>query len=274
MKFDFTPEEAQPLALALIEYFTKKGMNIKVEQAAFLDAPFRTTIVAEKSGRKVLIEVQGVLSYGRSQHELAVWLAAGRHYAEFYVATDSESVLAVGALHQMKGDGVGLLIVDGNQVAEHQRARNAALVITPEPTLSLGPSRKQIADAVKKFNEVDRKDGLRDMCEIVERVTEEVGVKACARGQLKVPEPQFRTKDWAGQINELSRPEAYNPPYTPLIRPTLKDDLHSFRGARNLVDHPPRSYNDSRLRQTQFAERMMQGPRLVAELTSVKRRIK
>ena len=89
-----------------------------------------------------------------------------------------------------------------------------------------------------------------------------------------MPEADFKGKDWASQINELARWEVYNPPHGPVISPSLKDDLQSFRGARNLVDHKVRSGREDTSRQRQFAERMMQGPRLVAVLVSIKRRIR
>jgi len=275
MKFEITPDEAQKPAVAVIKHFKKKKMQIKIERAAWDGAPYRTTVLAEKAGLKILVDAQGVLSYSRSLNDFAVWLAANRHYSELWIATMSEALLEVGVLHQMKMDGVGLLIVsDAGITTEHLRARNPALVITPDPTLSLGSSKKEVLKAVQKFNDTDRKDGLRDMCEIVERLTEEVGIAACRKGRLKIPENPFTAKDWAGQINELARPEAYNAPHVPVISTTLKDDLHSFRGARNLVDHNVRSQREDKKRQKQFAERMMQGPRLVAELISLRRKIK
>ena len=112
------------------------------------------------------------------------------------------------------------------------------------------------------------------MCELVERVTEEVGIAACKKEWLKTPEANFCEKRWSDQINELARPDVYNAGRSPLIPSTLKDDLHSFRGARNLVDHPARGRREDKRRQKQFAERMMQGPRLVADLVAVKRRVK
>ncbi len=275
MKFAITPDEAQRPAAAVIKHFKKKSMKIRIERAAWSDAPYRTTVVAEKEGLRILVEAQGVLSYGRSLQDYAAWLAAQRYYAELWIATMDDAVIEIGVSHKMRNDGVGLLIVDASgSIAEHHRARNPALIITPDPTLKLGSSRAEVSAAVKKFNDVDRKDGLRDMCEVVERLTEEVGVAACRKGRLKMPEANFHSKDWASQINELARSEAYNSPYQPLVSSTLKDDLHSFRGARNLVDHKARSAREDKRRQKQFAERMMQGPRLVADLVALKRKIK
>jgi hypothetical protein len=89
-----------------------------------------------------------------------------------------------------------------------------------------------------------------------------------------MPEADLKKLDWAGQINELARKDAYKSPHAPVIGVSLKDDLHSFRGARNLVDHKVRSRREDAKRQKQFAERMMQGPRLAAELLSAKRKIR
>jgi hypothetical protein len=275
MKLEVTPEEAHRPAGAMIKYFKKHQMNVKAEKPAWQGAPYRTTLVAEKAGRHILVEAQGTLSYGRSLKDLVAWIATHRYYAEVYIATTSDSVLQAGTLQEMKMEGVGLFVIDDDDaVVEHQRAKNPALVITPDPTLKLGPSKLEVQAAIYKFNEVDRKDGLRDMCEIVERFTAELGLAACRKNWLKIPEINFKDKDWASQINELGRREAYNPHHNVLLETGLKDDLHSFRGARNLVDHKVHTRREDTKRQKQFAERMMQGPRLVSELLSLKRKIK
>ncbi len=275
MRFEVTPEEAQPPALAMIKYFKRQRMNIKVERPAWPDAPYRTTMVAEKGGRHVLVEAQGIPSYSHSLKELVAWLAVRRHYAEVYIVTADEGMLQASTLREMKQDGVGLYVVSGNgEIVEERRARNAALVVTPDPTLKYGRLRVPVQIAVQKFNETNRKDGLRDMCDIVEGLTEQVGCAACRKGWLKMPEANFQAKDWASKINELSRPEAYATSRVPLFNATFKNDLHSFRGARNLLDHPARSLREDKKRQRQFAERMMQGPRLVSELISLERKVK
>lgn len=275
MKFEVTPDEAQRPALAVIKHFRKQRMEVSIERAAWADAPYRTTVAGIRRGLHILVEVQGVLSYGRVLKELVAWLAVNRHYSQFYVATMSDAVLQAGVLEEMKNDGVGLLIVsEEGIVSEHQKARNPALVITPDPTLKYGGCKIEVNAAVHKFNETNRKDGLGDMCDLVERLTEQVGVAACKKGFLKIPEVQFREKDWASQINELARPEAYYSGHTPIVSAVLRDDLHSFRNARNLVKHPASTRREDAKREKQFAERMMQGPRLVAELVSLKRKIR
>jgi len=274
MKFEVTPLEAQPQARAVIRHFKKYKMKIRIEKPAWVGAPYRTTLVAERAGRHVLVEAQETLGYGRSLKDFMVWIDVNRHYAELYIAVDSEAVLQAGLLQEMKADGVGLFVVDDDgEVTEQQRAKNPALIVTPDPTLIFGPEKAEVRAAIQKFNETNRKDGLRDMCEVVERLTEEVGSKACRKGWLKIPEANYVEKDWSGQINELARNEVYVAPHKPLISTGLKNDLHSFRGARNLIDHKVRTRREDTNRQKQFAERMMQGPRLVAELVSRKRKI-
>lgn len=275
MKFVVTPEEAQPAALALVAHFRRHGMTVKTEVAAWPGAPYQTTLVARKSGLSLLVEAQGIPNYGKAIKELATWLAANRCYAELYLATLTESVVQAGMLGEMRGDGVGLLVVDEKgAVSESQRARNPALVVTPEPTLRFGGCTREVLDSIKKFNDVDRKDGLRDMCEVVERETEELAVRAVRKGWLVMDEAAVVAKDWSSQIDTLASKNAYTSGKTPVVTPTFRNDLHSFRGARNLVNHKVRGKRDDIHRQKQFAERMMQGPRLVAELVSLQRKVK
>jgi len=275
MKFLVTPEEAQEPALAVAGQLRKRGMTVKAEIEAWPNSPYRTTLVARRSGFCLLVEAQGVLNYGKAIKGLATWLAANRHYSELYLATGSEAVLQAGMLEEMKRDGVGLLVVDEKGfVSESHKARNPALVVTPEPTLRFGDCKQEVLDAVSKFNEIDRKDGLRDMCETVERETEELALRAVRKGLLTMDEAAITAKDWSSQIDTLASKNAYKPGTGPIVSPTFKNDLHSFRGARNLVNHKVKGKRDNANRQKQFAERMMQGPRIVAELVSLQRKVK
>lgn len=166
------------------------------------------------------------------------------------------------------------MIDENGDVSESQNPRNPALVVTPDPTLRFGDCKDEIANAVKKFNNVNRKDGLRDMCEVVERETEELALRAVRKGWLTMNEAAIKGKDWSSQIDTLASKNAYTVGKNPIVSATFKNDLHSFRGARNLVDHKVRGKRDDANRQKQFAERMMQGPRLVAELVALQRRVK
>jgi len=275
VKFTFTPEEAQPVARAVARHYRARGCKIAVERAPWRDAPFKPTLVATQAGNTILVEARGELSFGKALKEFNAWLANRRLYAELYVAAGEESEGAAGVIADLQSEGVGLLIVrqDGH-VEVSRQAQNPALIVTPDPTLSYGHCKKDVANAIQKFNKVDRKDGLRDTCELVERETENLALKAARKGILSVPEAAIRAKDWSGQIDTLASPNTHAPGRSPLLTAALRNDFHSFRGARNLVDHPARGKREEKRRQIQFHERMAQGPRLIAELITFQRRVR
>src|SRR5205085_1745215 len=149
----------------------------------------------------------------------------------------TESDAKAGVVEELKADGVGLLLVDEDGVVTASiAARNPALVITPDPRLRYGTCRNEVLESIRKFNDGGRKDGLRDMCEMVERLTEEVALQAVRRGVLKLTEGDVKAKDWSSQIDTLESKNACNIGQVPVLITTLKVDLHSFRGARNLLD--------------------------------------
>jgi hypothetical protein len=275
VKFAFTPEESEVIARAVVKHLRRHKMKVTIEVPFSDDAPYRTTLLAKQSDLSLLIEAQGMLSYHKPIQGLAGWLAARRHYAELFLATSSESLMTVATLQETKKDGVGLLLVDDEgKVTVTQSARNPALVVNPDPTLKLGNCRAEILAAVTKFNEVNRKDGLRDMCELVERETESLALLASRKRRLKPDEAAIQAQDWSTQINTLASVNALRSGSTPIFDTRMKDDMHSFRGARNLVDHQARNKRDDQKRQRQFAERMVQGPRLIAELQALARQLR
>src|SRR5207302_2236642 len=114
----------------------------KTEAAAWEGAPYRTTLLFTAGQLQVLIDCQDTPSYGTRLKELAVQVAANRLYAELYIATRAEADLSGEMLQALSKDGVGLLLVaDDGAVTKHSGARNAALVVTPDPTLKLGDCR-------------------------------------------------------------------------------------------------------------------------------------
>lgn len=272
MRFDFTPEEAQPVAVAAAKDLARQGMKVRCEVEPFEGASYRPTLVAVKSGLTIIVEAQGNLDYHKTLAGFASWLAAGRHYVRFYLATTEHCMMGATTLAEMRRHGVGWLVVqDGGSVIESSNARNPALVVTPDPNLRYGDCKVDVRAALVKFNEVNRKDGLRDMCEIVERETEDLATLGVKKNLLTMNEAAVRNMDWSTQINTLASVNAYQAGCPPVIGDPFKHDLHSFRGARNLIDHQVRNKWEDKRRELQFAERMMQGPRIVAELIRLKR---
>lgn len=274
IKFTFTPEEARPIAKVVARWVKKHhGHTCTVERPAWPAAPYRTTLVSKSNNPKILVEAQGRMNYHRSLAELRAWISDFRHHAELYLAVPAEGAIDARGLEEMRSAGVGLLLVDDKkQVSVSFAARSPALIVTPDPTLRYGDCTDQTLSAIAKFNTVDRRDGLRDMCELVERETERLAIAASRRGRMNISESAITAMDWSSQINALASAKAASP-RTPLMDEAMKNDYHSFRGARNLVDHPARTKRDAARRERQYAERMTQGPRLIAELVSLRRQV-
>jgi hypothetical protein len=253
---------------------TERRATVVVERAIWNDAPFRTTLATTRPQPAVLVEVQGRFQYHTAVAALAAWMMARRFYAELYLAVDADAEVPGHALEQMKRDGVGLLLrMPAGEIVVTEFARNPALIVHPDPTLVFGECETDIKAAIRKFNYVDRKDGLRDMCAIVERETERLAVVASRKKLVQVDETILSGMDWSTQINTLASKKAAAQGVEPLLDENAKNDFHSFRGARNLVDHPAPNRRQDAKRAKQFSERMTQGPRLVAELVSLRRRI-
>ena len=169
MKFDFTPEEAQKTATIIAKHLGKT-MKVHAERSYSKTAPYCTTLMAEANGLTILIDTQGAVDYHRQLRDLRNWIFAERAYVELHVATSPQGGLITGVLQEMKDNGVGLMTVGAdNKIIELAKARNPALIISPDPTLKYGKCKNEVLESLEKFNNVNRKDGLRDMCELVER---------------------------------------------------------------------------------------------------------
>jgi len=274
MKYTFTPDEAQTIADGFIKFYKKKGFEISIEKPFAPLAPMITTLTAEKNGLSLLLEAQKNPSFGGSLIDLSRWLSSQRAYCELYIITDESSNLKGNLLIDIANEGVGLLIVDNNfNVTEHRKAKNFALIVTPEPTLSFGTHKLKIQECINKFNDGERKDGLRDLCEFGENLTNDVANTASRKGYL-ISSLNLNRMDWSSKIDALASPNQYNSGYLPVFTASFMTDLHSFRNARNLFDHPPKNKRDAMRRERQFAERMMMGPRIISELISIKRKIR
>lgn len=271
----FTPEEARPTAIAVARWLEADKFKVEPERA--LDgAPYRTTLLARSAGLDFLVEAQGSPSFSPGLKELATWLLVERKYAQLYIAveTTEETVLSGRMLDEMKKHGCGLLLVTADEIEVAFEARNGALIVTHEPTLKFGHCKREVKEAMTRFNHGERKAGLRDMCELVEREINTLARKLARKGWIDRAETIVEGMDFSDKINILASPGRYTSGRPPLVSEKLKTDLHSFRGARNLVDHPVASRREEIKRERQFPERMMMGPRLIAELVPLQRKVR
>jgi len=125
-----------------------------------------------------------------------------------------------------------------------------------------------------KFNEGDRKDALRDLCEIVELETYNLAKKAADKGWINKSINQIDHANWNSRINFISSNDIASSGHRALLTNKFSQDMHSFRGARNLFNHPAKTIKDQNDRKVQYKERMIQGPRLLSTLLVLKRKVK
>lgn len=275
MKFEFTPEEARTVAEAVRRWLVKRTQKVSIETRMQPNAPYLTTLLGKRGAALTLVEAQGSCKYDGALQRFATWLAAQRVYAELYLATSEDSDVPARILTAIADDGVGLLLVDDSMAVRCvKNARNFALLVTPDPTLALGRQKTVIRDLVDRFNEGDRKDALRDMCELVERETDRLIRLGVRKGWITVAASRVDRMDWNKQINVLASSAQCAPGKAVIISHAEKADFHSFRNARNLLDHKVKNKREEHRREQQFAERMMQGPRLMALLLAMQRRIR
>ena len=275
IEFSLTPEEAQPTTLAVYRHLKSSGFTIEVEKSVDVGAPLRPTLIADAKELRLLVEAQGDPMYSDSLKELVRWTTVNRVYGEVYIATSSEKTITMKDADQMRRDGIGLFLVDSQgNVHISEKARNPALVVPLDRRLKLGVHEKDIQELVIDFNNGNRKGALQSMCELVEQETGAMAIKAAKKKWLNKTEEDISKLNWSNRIDILGSNNTYYSGRSCLVDSNLKNDLHSFRGARNLFDHPASTRKAKRDREVQFTERMMMGPRLIETLLKLKRKIK
>ncbi len=274
MEFTFTPDAAQSVATAVARNLQIAGFHVAPEEAVAPEAPFRTTLLAKKSGTAILVECQGEASYEPHLQKLAGWIAIRRLDAEMYLAVRAEANISGSLIQRLQADGVGLIFVDINdKVGISFRGMNHALVITPAAGLALGKLKREIDDSVQRYNTGDRRQAVKDLTELVERETQALVMRAARKGWITKTEKEVEAMSWSAQIDVAAGKASCAKGRAPVIDPSMKADAHSFRSGRNLITHKVKNkWGDSR-RERQFAERMLMGTRLAAELLSLQRKV-
>lgn len=274
MRYTFIPDEARSLAKAIIKNLKKRKYKIFTDKPINSEAPYITTITATYSGKTLLIEAQGTFNYSSALIDFVRWLSSTRCHCEFFIAIPEASNVSAGELKLIADDGVGLYIVNSKGILhENKKGKNYALQVNSEPTLSYGQYNKEVMNSIQKFNKGERKDALRDICEMVERLIYKIASKAVQKKYLNIDQKRIDEMTWFDQVNTLASPKQYASGRTPIISAVLKDDLQAFRNARNLVDHKVKNKIDDIKRQRQFPDRMQAGLRHISELQALFRKI-
>ncbi len=278
MDYICTPEEAQAIAEAVKDFLQRQRYSVQIEKAITAQVKYRTTLTATRNHYSILVDAQHKPEVDQSLTDLIVWLLSNSKCAELFIATDRAASFSGKFFKALDNTGIGLIIVEEDgSIRIDRNPKNPALIVRPEPGLKYGKHSVGVNACLTKFNTPTsllsednlRKDALRDLCEIVESQTEELGVLLGKKRFITCDGDAFRSLDWSKQINLLAATGAYNSGITPVVSDSLRTDLHSFRDARNKLDHKVRSKRAEIERQQQMPERMMMGPRLVADLVSI-----
>lgn len=128
----------------------------------------------------------------------------------------------------------------------------------------------EIIDIARKFNRGDALDALRDLVVHVEQLVLEVTDRAARRGVVNITPPEAANLDLSNVIDMLATPTYRGRPQHRIITPDQRADLHSFRTARNMAQHAPRTRAERARLDRQLKERMVTGFRLCEELRAVR----
>jgi len=270
VKFEYLSRDLWPTAIAVARHFRTKGYTVHVERPILDASGFRPTLAFRKSWEVIAVEVNSSPAVEGAfwdfvrialvhRAELAVYAALPRE------RSGNEILLPVSFLDALKNFGVGLLLVSASEVEEKEKGARCSLRFSIPPGRSLGKHKDQVLEAVKKFNRGDNVDGIRDLTEIVEGAIGDLASKAASRRLIIPTSEEIREMDFEGMINILGAPEWRGQAQRRFLDENLKNDLRSFKGARNLGHHP-RNRKQQRSLESQFMERSQASVRLLREI--------
>lgn len=273
LEYEFTPDDARPIADSVYQHFRNKGYKVFAEKAINDDAKYVTTLFAKKNSSIILVEAQVTHNLTNNIRRFAEHLKGGHVNVEFYLAVDDSSSMDLSDLRELKRLGVGLFIIKDSDVELQNKAINPAYFVSIAPNLNYGKYKTEIKEMVEKFNEGNRKDALRDLCELGEKLTDTIISKADSKGIVNVSHVALEKLDWSNQIDILASSKNYVSGDALLVDKTMKADLDSFRVGRNLFDHKTKTKAEELRRQNQYLDKMGLGLRVSSELVTIVNRL-
>src|SRR5438067_1244898 len=111
-EFEFTPEDAQPIAIVVAKDLRRQRFTVQFEKPPYENAPYRASVVGTYQDKKAVVEAQFSFDFHPELRELATWLMLRRAYVETYIATVPDASINPGVLHEMRELGVGLFFVE------------------------------------------------------------------------------------------------------------------------------------------------------------------
>lgn len=274
MKFEILNKELWPIAKSITDFYRKRGITkFKIEKSLNDTYRFRPTIFFKKRNGLIVIEVTNKPVFQEYFEGFVKDCLVTRENFEIYMAFPSmieneEVSFTPCFLSQVKKYGVGIILVDNNNTIIHTKAVKCFLRITPNELVAVIYNKSRILQIVDKFNVGQHIDAIRDITELVEKVVLVLALKAAQKRKIIPCVKEIETKfDFEGLINLMSAPnwkdnKGQIKPQKRYFDENLKNDLKSYKGARNLSHHP-RNSREEKILEQQLLERMRMGIRLV-----------
>lgn len=271
ISFEFTPEEAQEVALGF-KAASLRNRVVKVENSPWDDAPYRPTFHYVSANEAVLFEVQGTFHLHDTLIGFARWIRSERKSARLYVVIDEEQHVRAGDLGKLKQLGIGLLVGVNGAFSETSAASNPVFLVDFDESWRLRGLKSFVRQHFTRFNEGDKLGAFRDICERFEFLIFDLLKKASSCGYFNptLTAAQIEAMDLNAAICKLGSPNNLARGHNAIVSPIQLTDLHSFRGARNLADHPVRNAREAIQREQQLKERMLAAARLFVLLGDLK----
>ena len=89
--FQFTPDEAQSTALAVIEHLRSEKHNVVVEEGVDPSVGFRPTMTGTLGVLKTYVEAQSTPLFSRGLRDLVSWASVQRTYSEIFIAAPTSA---------------------------------------------------------------------------------------------------------------------------------------------------------------------------------------
>ena len=258
--------------------YRKRGYRVSIDEPLAAQYSFRPTLVIRKKGHdSIVIEVRSDVKIEPYFQDFVLKCQTNREPVRILLAVpargdDAAISYSLATAGHLKELGVGVVLVGGDALTDHKRARVQALRFVMPPGAKLGKYHERYLQAVEKFNDDLPVDCIRDVTELVEECVRDIAMKSVKKAKVNITEAEAETGDLDFVINALSQKNFRGQPQTAIFAPTLSQDLKSFKGARNLSHHP-RKAAQRRALQEQMIERMEMATRLIREVGRIARRL-
>jgi len=275
LAFQFLDTSLRSPARMLASYFADSGYTIYIETPLSAAYPFRPTLLMKKRGANTLaMEVRSTIRVEDYFRDFVLECERAREPVQIYVAAppnaDEPLAITIDADRILKDLGIGVLVIEPASIITVRRARPQSHRFVLPPGPSLGRHEKLVTDAIAKFNDAQPIDAIRDMTEGFEESVRGLARKTSRKSRINITPAEADHMELENLINCLSTNNYRGTPQTLFLKPTLSNDLKSFKGTRNLSHHP-RSPQKERQLHAEVFERMETAVRLIRVLLRIHR---